>query len=122
MACRLHEENNRAHFMTRRYDRPDESHKIHAATLCGIAHFDYNHAGAYSYEQAIDVARKMNLTQFEIEQLYIRALFNILAQNNDDHTKNIGFVWQPMVNGISLQLTISVMLTERTQDGSASTK
>ena len=92
MACRLHEENNRAHFMTRRYDRPDESHKIHATTLCGIAHFDYNHAGAYSYEQAIDIARKINLTQFEIEQLYIRALFNILAQNNDDHTKNIGFV------------------------------
>ena len=90
--CRLLEENGRAHFMTRRFDRNAEGGKFHMQSLCAIAHFDFNHAGGYSYEQAFQVARRLGLPQPDLTELYRRALFNILSRNQDDHTKNIGFM------------------------------
>ncbi|MEO8614948.1 MAG: type II toxin-antitoxin system HipA family toxin [Luteolibacter sp.] len=90
--CRLLEENGRAHFMTRRFDRNAEGGKFHVQSLCAIAHFDFNHAGGYSYEQAFQVARRLGLPQPDLTELYRRALFNILSRNQDDHTKNIGFM------------------------------
>ncbi len=90
--CRLLEENGRAHFMTRRFDRGPTGEKFHMQSLCAMAHFDFNQAGAYSYEQAFQVARRLNLPQPDLTELYRRALFNILARNQDDHTKNIAFL------------------------------
>ncbi len=90
--CRLLEENGRAHFMTRRFDRSAEGGKFHVQSLCAIAHFDFNHAGGYSYEQAFQVARRLGLQQPDLTELYRRALFNILSRNQDDHTKNISFM------------------------------
>lgn len=90
--CRLLAENGRAHFMTRRFDRGPAGEKFHMQSLCAMAHFDFNQAGAYSYEQAFQVARRLNLPQPDHAELYRRALFNILARNQDDHTKNIAFL------------------------------
>ncbi|MEO7101000.1 MAG: type II toxin-antitoxin system HipA family toxin [Luteolibacter sp.] len=90
--CRLLEENGRAHFMTRRFDRSPEGGKFHVQSLCAIAHFDFNHAGGYSYEQAFQVARRLDLPQPDLAELYRRAVFNILSRNQDDHTKNIAFM------------------------------
>ena len=90
--CRLLEENGRAHFMTRRFDRPDTHTKLHMHTLCGIAHFDYNDPEAYSYEQAFQVMRQLRLPYADAEQLFMRMVFNIVARNQDDHTKNISFL------------------------------
>lgn len=90
--CRLLEENGRAHFMTRRFDRTAEGDKLHLQTLCGIAHMDFNQAGSYSYEQAFQVARQLGLPHTDEAGLYRRAVFNILARNQDDHTKNISFL------------------------------
>jgi serine/threonine-protein kinase HipA len=90
--CRLLEENGRAHFMTRRFDRSPDGDKFHLQSLCAIAHFDFNQAGAYSYEQAFQVARQLALPQPDLTELYRRALFNILSRNQDDHTKNISFM------------------------------
>lgn len=92
MPCHLLEENGRSHFMTQRFDRTDTGQKIHMQSLCAIAHLDYNQAGAHSYEQAFDVMRQINLTPEDLEQLLRRAIFNILARNQDDHTKNIAFL------------------------------
>ncbi len=89
--CRLLEENDRAHFMTRRFDRDATGGKYHIQSLCGMAHFDFNQAGAYSYEQAFQVARRLGLPQPDLTELYRRAIFNILSRNQDDHTKNIAF-------------------------------
>jgi serine/threonine-protein kinase HipA len=61
-------------------------------SLCALAHYDFNQAGAYSYEQAFQVGRRLALSQQELEQLYRRAVFNIIARNQDDHTKNIAFL------------------------------
>ncbi len=90
--CRLLEENGRAHFMTRRFDRGPKGEKFHLQTLCAIAHFDFNEAGAYSYEQAFQIARRLSLPQSEITELFRRAAFNIIARNQDDHTKNLSFM------------------------------
>ena len=90
---RLLEENGRAHFMTRRFDREaDTGRKIHMQTLGGIAHFDFNQAGIYSYEQAAAVMRRLRIRGAEISQLYRRMVFNVLARNQDDHVKNISFL------------------------------
>ncbi|MEO5713911.1 MAG: type II toxin-antitoxin system HipA family toxin [Luteolibacter sp.] len=89
--CRLLEENGRAHFMTRRFDRTDAGGKLHIQSLCAIAHFDFNQAGAYSYEQAFQIARRLGLPQPDLTELYRRAVFNILSRNQDDHTKNLAF-------------------------------
>lgn len=89
--CRLLEENARAHFMTRRFDRDAKGGKYHIQSLCGMAHFDFNQAGAYSYEQAFQVGRRLQLPQPDLTELFRRAVFNIVSRNQDDHTKNIAF-------------------------------
>lgn len=90
--CRLLEENGRAHFMTRRFDRDPTGGKFHIQSLCGIAHFDFNQAGAYSYEQALQIARRLSLPPTDLAEMFRRAAFNIIARNQDDHTKNIAFL------------------------------
>jgi serine/threonine-protein kinase HipA len=90
--CRILEENNRHHFMTRRFDRTSTGLKLHMQSLGALAHFDFNMAGAYSYEQAMQVAEQLELGMTALEQLYRRALFNIMARNQDDHVKNIAFL------------------------------
>lgn len=90
--CRLLEENGRRHFMTRRFDREPDGSKLHMQSLCAMAHFDFNAAGAYGYEQALLVMRQLGLPMASIEQQFRRMVFNILARNQDDHVKNIAFL------------------------------
>ena len=89
--CRLLEENGRAHFMTRRFDR-ENGRKIHSQTLCGIAHYDYGMLRAYSYEQAFEVMRKLRLPYSQAKEMLRRVVFNVVVRNQDDHTKNISFL------------------------------
>ena len=90
--CRLLEENGRRHFMAKRFDRLDDGEKLHMQSLCALAHYDYNQAGAYSYEQALLVMRQLKLPMRDIEQQFRRMVFNIVARNQDDHAKNIAFL------------------------------
>lgn len=89
--CKLIEENGRAHFMTKRFDRAN-GEKIHMQTLCGIAHFDYRMLRAYSYEQAFDVMRMLGLPYSQAQEMFRRIVFNVVVRNQDDHTKNISFL------------------------------
>jgi serine/threonine-protein kinase HipA len=89
---RLLEESGRAHFMTKRFDRTDHIDKIHMQSLCGMRHFDFNQVGAYSYEQVFETMRMLRLPYPEAEQMFIRMVFNVLARNCDDHTKNFAFL------------------------------
>lgn len=91
-SCRLLEEGGRAHFMTRRFDRDHEGGKIHAQSLCAMAHFDFNASGEYSYEQAFSVILRLNLGHDALREMYRRMVFNVLARNQDDHTRNIAFL------------------------------
>jgi len=90
--CRLFEENHRRHFMTRRFDRSADGRKIHMQSLCALAHYDFNLAGAYSYEQALLAMRQLGLPMSAIEQQFRRMVLNIVIRNQDDHVKNIAFL------------------------------
>ncbi|WP_299311565.1 type II toxin-antitoxin system HipA family toxin [uncultured Aquimarina sp.] len=89
---RLFEEHDRAHFMTKRFDRLPNNEKLHMQTLCSLAHFDYKSPGAYSYENAFEIMRQLRLPHLDAIQLYKRMLLNVIARNQDDHTKNISFL------------------------------
>jgi serine/threonine-protein kinase HipA len=90
--CRLMEENGRRHFLTRRFDRTPEGGKLHMQSLCALAHFDFNMAGAYAYEQVFQIIRRLGLGMEAVEQMFRRMTFNIVARNQDDHVKNIAFL------------------------------
>ena len=90
--CHLLKENGRQHFMTQRFDRMQNGEKLHMQSLCAMAHYDFNMAGAYSYEQALQVIKKLGLGMDAIEQQFRRMVFNIVARNQDDHVKNIAFL------------------------------
>jgi serine/threonine-protein kinase HipA len=90
--CSLIEENGRAHFMTQRFDRGPGNGKIHMQSFCAIQHYDFNDVLSYSYEQLFETMRMLGLPYPDAEQLYIRMVFNVLARNCDDHTKNFAFL------------------------------
>jgi serine/threonine-protein kinase HipA len=90
--CRLMEEGGRRHFMTRRFDRLSDGGKLHMQSLAALAHFDFNSAGAYSYEQAFDVIKRLGLSMHAREQQFRRMIFNVIGRNQDDHVKNIAFL------------------------------
>lgn len=92
MPCRLLEENGRAHFMTRRFDREGSYTKHHTQTFCAMKHFDYNRVNSYSYEQLFQTMRELKLTYAEAEQMFRRMVFNVIARNCDDHSKNFSFI------------------------------
>lgn len=89
---RLLQEHGRSHFMTRRFDRGPHGEKFHMQTLCALGHFDFQHAGAHSYEQALIAMQTLRLPIPQLAELYTRMLFNVIARNQDDHTKNIAFL------------------------------
>ena len=92
--CRLLEENDRAHFMTKRFDREHGKGKIHVQSFCAIAHYDFNEINSFSYEQLFETMRSMLLPYTDAEQLYRRMVFNVMARNCDDHTKNFSFIME----------------------------
>jgi len=89
--CRLLEENGRAHFMTQRFDREEGDIKHHIQTFCAMQHFDFNDVNSYSYEQLFQTMRLLRLPYPQAEQMFRRMVFNIMARNCDDHTKNFAF-------------------------------
>ena len=89
--CRLLEEGGRAHFMTRRFDREGNT-KIHTQTLCSLAHLDYKAKGVHDYSQYLGTIRQLKLGPAAMEQAFRRIVFNVLASNCDDHTKNLSFI------------------------------
>ncbi|MCG7755168.1 MAG: HipA domain-containing protein [Nitrosomonas sp.] len=96
--CRLLEENERRHFMTKRFDRLDNGDKLHMQSLGALAHYDYNLAGACSYEQAMQVIKRLHLPMRDVEQQFRRMVFNVIARNQDDHVKNIAFLMDKQGN------------------------
>lgn len=91
MPSELREENGRAHFMTKRFDREGGTVKHHIQTFCALKHFDYNAVTSFSYEQLFQTMRELKLPYPAAEQMFRRMVFNVLARNCDDHTKNFSF-------------------------------
>ena len=91
MESELLEENGRAHFMTKRFDREKGATKHHIQTFCAMRHYDFNEVRSYSYEQLFQTMRMLRLPYPDAEQMYRRMVFNVIARNCDDHTKNFAF-------------------------------
>jgi serine/threonine-protein kinase HipA len=89
--CRLLEENGRAHFMTRRFDR-NGNIKHHIQTLCAMAHLDYQQQATHDYSQLFLTIEQLGLNFSAKEEAFRRMVFNVIAANCDDHTKNISFI------------------------------
>jgi len=90
--CRLLAEGPRRHFMTKRFDRGPEGERHHVISLCALAHLDFNMVGAHSYDQYLATARALGLDIDALQQAYRRMVFNVVAVNRDDHTKNFAFL------------------------------
>ena len=91
---RLLEENSRAHFMTRRFDREvinGKTIKHHVQSLCAMDHLDFKQRGTHSYAQLFIAVARLNLEDRALEQVFRRMAFNVMARNCDDHTKNFAF-------------------------------
>lgn len=89
--CQLLEENGRAHFMTRRFDR-DGNRKIHVQSLCAMRHMDYRLIETHAYESLFLTARELGLGDAAMTQLFRRMAFNVASRNQDDHPKNFAFM------------------------------
>jgi len=92
MESKLLQENGRNHFLTKRFDRTVQGDKFHMQTACALAHLDYNEARVHSYEILFRLASLLNLSMADKEQLFKRMVFNVIARNHDDHTKNFSFL------------------------------
>lgn len=88
--CRLLEENGRAHFMTRRFDREGNA-KHHLQSLCALSHLDYKQRATHAYEQYFLLISELRLGDEALAQAFRRMAFNVMARNCDDHTKNFAF-------------------------------
>jgi len=90
--CRLFEENGRAHFMTKRFDREGESGRHHMQTLCAMVHLDYKKKGTNAYSQLFATIKELGLPYEAMEEAFRRMVFNVMGRNCDDHTKNFTFL------------------------------
>lgn len=90
--CRLLKENGRAHFMTKRFDREGTSTRHHMQTLCAMAHVDYKKKGTNAYSQLFTTIKLLQLPYEAMEEAFRRMVFNVMARNCDDHTKNFSFL------------------------------
>nr|MBF0223201.1 type II toxin-antitoxin system HipA family toxin [Desulfobulbaceae bacterium] len=91
MPCRLLDEGNRRHFITQRFDR-NGNEKQHVQSLNGLAHVSYKKVGSYSYAELFSIARELKLSPDDAMQIFKRMVFNVVARNHDDHSKNFGFM------------------------------
>ncbi len=89
---RLLEENGRAHFMTKRFDRGEKNIKHHIQTLCAMNHIDYKMKSTNSYEQLLITLNELALSHNAYVETFRRMIFNIMGRNCDDHSKNFSFI------------------------------
>ena len=85
-------EGPRAHFLTRRFDRGPRGERIHMQSLCALKELDFNQAGAHAYEQYFQAIRELGLGPEDLAEGFRRMVFNVVACNRDDHTKNLSFL------------------------------
>lgn len=79
------------HYAIKRFDRV-EGKKVHMHTLAGLTHIDFNEPGHYSYEQFWRIAKALTRDNSINLEIFKRAIFNVIARNQDDHAKNFSFL------------------------------
>ncbi len=79
-----------AHLLVQRFDRTADR-AVHLHSFSGIAHKLSIRYGN-SYEELFRLTSALTCDQREVEQLYRRMVFNVLAGNRDDHVRNHAFL------------------------------
>jgi len=78
------------HFAIRRFDRQDDR-RIHMHTLAGLLNASQRWP-TLTYEDFLKAAMALTRDQRQVNQAFARMVFNVLAWNRDDHTKNHAFL------------------------------
>jgi serine/threonine-protein kinase HipA len=89
--CDILSESGRAHFVTKRFDREGRKTRHHMQTLCAMAHVDYKKTETNAYAQLFSTISELGLPYKAMEEAFRRMVFNVMARNCDDHTKNFSF-------------------------------
>ncbi len=88
---RLLEQGGLTHYMIKRFDRVDNK-RLHMHSAAGMTHSNINVPGHYSYDNLLRLTRRVTGAQRDVEELYRRMVFNIIARNQDDHAKNFAYL------------------------------
>lgn len=87
---RLMEAAGGAHFMVRRFDRDADGHRLHLHSYSGLTHTPLR--DGLDYGDLMDLARNLTKNHAAVVELYRRAVFNVIAANDDDHGRNHAFL------------------------------
>lgn len=90
--CLLRDENGRVHFLSRRFDR-QQSRKMHVHSYSGLTHT--RPGDGLEYGELMNLARSLCQSESAVEELFIRAVFNVAVGNEDDHGRNHSFLMGP---------------------------
>lgn len=77
-------------FAIKRFDRIG-AQRLHMHTACGLLHSDYR-TPSLDYEDLMILTSSLTRDVREVEKMYQLAVFNVLAHNRDDHSKNFSFL------------------------------
>ena len=83
-------ERGAGYFAIKRFDR-DGDKRYHMHTACGLLHSDFR-TPSLDYEDLIALTGMLTRDVREVEKLYKQAVFNVLAHNRDDHSKNFSYL------------------------------
>ncbi len=82
---------NTGYFATKRFDRRPGGKKLHMLTACGLLHSDFR-TPALDYEDLIRATLWLTKDLRQAQKIFQYAVFNVLAHNRDDHSKNFSFL------------------------------
>lgn len=78
------------YFASKCFDR-DEHQRYHMHTACGLLHADFR-TPSLDYEDLLALTGMLTRDVRHVERMYQLAVFNVLAHNRDDHSKNFSFL------------------------------
>lgn len=84
MPCSLYTIGKKSHFITERFDRI-KGEKVHTQTMAALM------PSGKDYSDLFILSRRLGLEDVQMNELFRRMCFNIVAGNTDDHNKNFSF-------------------------------
>jgi serine/threonine-protein kinase HipA len=87
---RLLEAAGACHFLSRRFDRAGNGERLHLHSYSGLTHTPLR--DGLEYADLMEIARTLTRDHRSVEEIFRRAVFNIVAANDDDHGRNHAFL------------------------------
>ena len=78
------------YFATKRFDR-NVGKRTHCHSVCGLLHSDFR-IPSLDYQDLIELTMVLTKDIREAEKMFRLAVFNVLAHNRDDHSKNFSLM------------------------------